>query len=133
MSDIRTPAASERLSNAEVDADAALLRFAVDQQAFDRVELVADVEARRPDGRLVAEARTNGVAQIAEVEVLASRQTLPKSKNATAPNFPFSGTRTSADPSSIDSPPIGKPSDNGLTSKRPHPRMLDEPPRKKRR
>src|SRR5688572_16680855 len=70
VNDIRGSATSESLSDAEMDADAALLRFAVDQQSFDRIELVADVEARRSDRRLIAEARADGIEQIAEVEVL---------------------------------------------------------------
>ena len=48
---------SERLTDAEVHAPAPLLRLAVDEQALDRIQLVADVEARRTDRRQVAEAR----------------------------------------------------------------------------
>src|SRR6266581_3376759 len=62
-----------------------------------------------------------------------SPDTLPKSKKPTAPSFPNSGLRISVDPSNIDRPPIGRPKPlNGLTSKRPHPRMLVAPPRKYR-
>src|ERR1044071_3887178 len=59
--------------------------------------------------------------------------TAPKSKKATPPSLPNSGLRISLEPSSIDSPPIGRPNPlSGLTSNRPQPRTLVAPPRKKR-
>ena len=69
MYDITQPTASEGLPDAEVHAEAPLLRLAVDEQPLDRIQLIADVEARRTDRRLVAEPGPDGVSQIAEVDV----------------------------------------------------------------
>src|SRR5918993_3582582 len=60
---------SERLTDAEVETEPARLRLAVDEQAGNRVQLVADVGPDRPDLGVVAEPRADVVAQIVEVEV----------------------------------------------------------------
>src|SRR5262245_36070050 len=59
----------ERLSDAEVQAEPALLGFSVDEQPLDGRELIADVHPKRSDRRQVPEARTHGIAQIREVDV----------------------------------------------------------------
>src|SRR5262245_15715334 len=58
----------ERLSDAEVNAPAAIARFAVHEQTGNRVELVAEVEAERTDRRLVAQPRSDRVAKIVELD-----------------------------------------------------------------
>src|SRR5215831_14295693 len=45
------------------------LGTAIHDQARNRVELVAEVEANRPDGRLVAKPGTDGVPQIVQMEL----------------------------------------------------------------
>src|SRR6185312_7979891 len=64
---------SEGLADAEVHAPPSRLGFAVHEQSRDRVELVADVEAKRTDGRLVAEAGADGAAQIVQFDLPAVR------------------------------------------------------------
>src|SRR4051812_3068436 len=59
----------ESLPDAEVHAPVTLLRFAVHLQVLDGCELVAEVDARRADWGEVPQARSGGVAQVAEVEV----------------------------------------------------------------
>src|SRR5688572_29280693 len=59
---------SEGLADAEVHAEGPFLWLAVDEKAFDRIDLKADVEAYRTNRRLVAEAGTRRVAQVAQVE-----------------------------------------------------------------
>src|SRR3954463_12592822 len=57
----------ERLSDAEVDAPVPLFRLAVHHETRDRIQLVAEVEADRSDRRLVPQPRTDGVAEVVEV------------------------------------------------------------------
>src|SRR6185503_17458370 len=66
--DITAPA-SECLPDAEVHPEAALLRLPVDEQSVDRIQLIADVEPRRTDRRLIAEAWTHRPSQIGGVDV----------------------------------------------------------------
>src|SRR5262245_59450068 len=56
----------ESLADAEVEPPAACLRLAVHEQTWDRVELVADVEANRPNRRLISKTGAYGVAEIVE-------------------------------------------------------------------
>src|SRR5262245_19398248 len=49
-----------------MDAPAAALGFAVDDQSGNGIELVPVVESRRPDRRLIAKAGADGVPQIVE-------------------------------------------------------------------
>src|SRR5207248_10908633 len=58
-------------------------------------------------------------------------QTFPPSRNATPPRLPLRIARISDVNASMELPPIGRPDPlSGLTSNRPHPRMLVAPPRK---
>src|ERR1700682_1391511 len=59
---------SERLSDAEVNAPATCLGRAVHEQAINRIELVAEVEAYRTDGRPIAQANADRVAKILHVD-----------------------------------------------------------------
>src|SRR5262249_30630716 len=63
----------KRLADAEVHSPPACLRNSVHQQPGNRVELVADVESKRTEWSLVAEARAHGMAEVAEVDVPAVR------------------------------------------------------------
>src|SRR5690606_23765986 len=65
------PRMSEGLSDREVHAPAARLGLASHHQAVDRRQLVAEVEAHRPDGGGIAQARAHVDAQRAEVDVAA--------------------------------------------------------------
>src|SRR5687768_3173539 len=58
----------ERLADAEMQADPPLLRLSVHEQALDRVQLVADVQARGANGRHVTQPGTGGVLQVAGVD-----------------------------------------------------------------
>src|SRR5262252_9275159 len=49
-------------------APAPRLRLAVHFQSRNRIQLPAEVEANRPDGRLISQPRSDGVAQVAKVE-----------------------------------------------------------------
>src|SRR5262249_5180358 len=51
-----------------MDAPPPRLRLAVDLQSRNRIQLPAEVEADRPDGRLIAQPRSDGVPQVAKVE-----------------------------------------------------------------
>src|SRR5262245_38422606 len=64
---------SECLPDAEMDAPAPFLRRAVDEEAVDPIELIAEVEADGADRRLVAESRADRVPQIAGPDVPRSR------------------------------------------------------------
>src|SRR5437899_4324714 len=64
---------SERLSDAEMNAPAALLGSAVHDQAVNRIELVAEVEAHRTDGRPIAQASAESVAEILQVDGAGAR------------------------------------------------------------
>src|SRR5438105_4178810 len=57
----------KRLADAEMDAPAARLGRAVDEQPRDRIELVSNIESDRADRRLVPQARADRVPQIVEV------------------------------------------------------------------
>src|SRR6478735_4769515 len=60
-------------------------------------------------------------------------QTLPPSRNTTAPRLPNTGVRSSVEKFIVVLPPIGSPEPlKGETSNRPQPRRLVEPPRKYR-
>ena len=92
--------------------------LAVHEQTRNRVELIAEVEADRPDRRLVAQARPDGVAQVVQIESQRSAHTLPPSRNSTPPRLPCSDSaqllRLNA---SMLLPPIGDPvPPSGLTS-----------------
>src|SRR5262245_50129810 len=63
----RAPA-SERLPDAEMQSPESVFRLAVHQQAIDPRELLADIEAKRPDRRLVAHAKSGRVFEIARVD-----------------------------------------------------------------
>src|SRR5262245_50106703 len=56
----------EGLSDRKVHAPAPRLRLTVHEQARNRIQLPADVEAHRADRRLVAQPRSDGVAQVAQ-------------------------------------------------------------------
>ena len=85
-SDIRV---IERLADAEVDAPVPLLGSPLTRRFVDRIQLVAEVDARRADRRQVAEARARRrSAGRRDRSPTARDQTLPKSTNATAPNLP---------------------------------------------
>src|SRR6185295_16988456 len=56
------------LPDAEMKADAARLGCAVHEEAGNRIELVADIKTNRTDRRLIAQSRSDRVAQIAQVE-----------------------------------------------------------------
>src|SRR5690606_29584667 len=68
-----TAVTSERLTDAEVHAPVPPLGLTVDAQVFDRVQLIAEVEAQRTDWREIPQARTGGVAQITEVDIPRAR------------------------------------------------------------
>src|SRR5947207_4754601 len=57
-----------RLPDAEVEPPPPLLRLSVDDEARDRIQLIADIEADRTDRCLVAQTRPDGIAKIAERE-----------------------------------------------------------------
>jgi len=57
----------ERLTDAEVKAPLANLGFAVHQETWNRVELVAEIETDRADRCLVSQTRSDRVPQIVEV------------------------------------------------------------------
>src|SRR5205823_3554352 len=61
-----TRVVSEGLPDAEMNPPPPRLRRAVDEQAGNRIELIADIEAHRTNRRLIPEAGTDCVAQIAE-------------------------------------------------------------------
>jgi hypothetical protein len=63
---LRSWHASVGLSDTEVNAPAPLLRLAIYEQACDWIELVADIEADRTDRRLVPQARSDRIPEIAE-------------------------------------------------------------------
>src|SRR6516164_9114979 len=56
--------------------------------------------------------------------------TLPLSRKATTPKLPRIVARASDENSNMLLPPTGRPPTSGLSSYRPHPRTLVEPPRK---
>src|SRR5262249_19708308 len=58
----------ERLSNRKVNAPAAEVRLAVDEQFRRRIQLIPEVEADRPDRRLVSQAGADRGADVAEPE-----------------------------------------------------------------
>src|SRR4051812_22818465 len=49
------------------------LRVAVDEKSGNRIELVADVEAQRPDRCLIAQAGAHGAAEVVELQAPAVR------------------------------------------------------------
>src|SRR5207247_2204352 len=57
-----------RLSDAEVKADAACLRVSVHEQAGNRIELIAHVDAHGANRRLIPESGTDRVPQLAQLE-----------------------------------------------------------------
>ncbi len=57
------------MSDAEVDAEAAALRFTLDEQPVDRVQLPGQIDAEGPDWRVVAQAGPGVVTHVVEVEV----------------------------------------------------------------
>src|SRR5687768_10057441 len=59
------PSSSERLPDAEVEAEPPRLRLAVHEEAGDWIELVTDIDADRTDRRRVPQTGTDVVAQIA--------------------------------------------------------------------
>src|SRR5690349_20569880 len=67
--DRRAADISEGLTDAEVDAPVALLRITIDPEVVDLRQLVAEIESRRSNRREIAQARTDGVTEIADVEV----------------------------------------------------------------
>ena len=100
-----------------MNAPAAALRRCVDEQARDRIQLVADVHADGPDRRVVAQPRPDVVAKIVQSQIRQLvAQTLPKSRKATAPSLPVRVLRNSVEASNIVNPPIDTPEFNGLTS-----------------
>ena len=84
-------------------------RLAVHQQVRNRVELIAEVEAHRPDRRVVAQARPDVDAQAVALEPPGPPPTLPASTNPTRLSLLPIGTRTSLEASSSVRPPIGWP------------------------
>src|SRR5271169_3955732 len=64
---------SVRLADAELNAPPVRLGLTVHQQARNRVELVAEVETHRTDGRLIPEPRPHRVAEIVQPDVPAVR------------------------------------------------------------
>src|SRR5262245_37308935 len=56
----------ERLTNTEVHPPPARLRLAVHQQVVDGVQLIADIETKRTDRRLIPEPDADRVTQIVE-------------------------------------------------------------------
>ena len=100
---------SEGLADAEVEPEPAGLRLAIDHQPGNRVQLIAEIGAERADRRVVANARTDVVAQIVEIEVPGSAQTLPPSRKMTPPRLLQMGTRSSAEKFMSVWPPIGRP------------------------
>src|ERR1700730_12812930 len=64
---------SERLSDAEVHAPPAGLRHTVHQQPGNGIELISEVEADRPDRRLIPQSRSNRVPQIVQVDIPRAR------------------------------------------------------------
>ena len=110
-------------------------RLAVDEQAVDRIELVAEVDARRADRRQVAQAGADGVAQIADVERARRRPRRCRSRRSRrAPSLAeqrLCALRTIPRASRARRS-AGRSRSSGLTSKRPQPRMLVAPPRKYR-
>src|SRR5262249_43556187 len=52
-----------------MQAPAARLRAAVDDQPRNRIQLVSQVEPERSDRRLVRQTRTNRIAQIVQIDV----------------------------------------------------------------
>ena len=55
---------SERLADRKVDAEVTLLRLAVDDESGNRIELESHVDAKRADGRVVANAWTDVVSEV---------------------------------------------------------------------
>src|SRR5688572_7940581 len=82
---------SEGLADAEVHPDAALLRRAVHEKAFDWIELVPDVEARRTDGRLIADAWAHRVAQVADIEIPRISPDISEVEKRRRPELPSDG------------------------------------------
>src|ERR1051326_1663725 len=60
---------SEGLPDGEVEPELPGLGFTVDDQARNRIQLVAEVRPQRSDWRHVAETRADVVAQLIEIEV----------------------------------------------------------------
>src|SRR3954466_15449162 len=61
--------ALEGLTDAEVHAPAALFGRAVDEQTFERIELIPEVHTDRTDWSQVAQPRADGVAHVTGIEV----------------------------------------------------------------
>ena len=72
--------ALERLANAEMDAPPPPLRLAVDEKPGNRIQLIAEVKADRPDWCLIPQPETGRVAQVAQVSVGKLRPDIPSVK-----------------------------------------------------
>src|SRR5439155_22898923 len=59
---------SKRLADAEMEAPPSCLWRGADQQTRNGIELVADVESKRTDRRLITESRADRITEIAELE-----------------------------------------------------------------
>src|SRR5438552_19096047 len=68
---------SVRLPDAEVESPPPLLRLSVDQETWNRVQLIADVEADRTDRRLVSQPGTDGVTETAHTQPARIRPYVP--------------------------------------------------------
>src|SRR6187455_2212207 len=73
-SDRLTMFCSEGLADAEVNAPLPLLRLAIHLETVDRIELIAEIDARRADRCLIPQTRTDGVVEVIQVERPALRR-----------------------------------------------------------
>ena len=99
----------EGLSNAEMEAEMSLLRLSVHEQTGNRIQLKAHVRANRTDRRLVPKPGTDVVAESLKIEAASIAETLPPSRNMTAPRLPHTFARSSVEKFRNEKPPIGSP------------------------